>query len=118
VVADPLLRLVESQCAPGSAARTPARPTESASDQRQRMVPPSYFFDEDAARRIDAQLELLAAMRDAAVRQIALRAADLSPESLRSLADLIERWRQLEGLPNGEAGDNRPAAQTGERGDQ
>lgn len=60
-------------------------------------VSPAYFFDDAAFERINAQLELATAMRDNNVRQIALRAADLSPESLRNLAALVEHWRQLEG---------------------
>lgn len=62
-------------------------------------VPPAYFFDDAAAARIDAELDLLAAMRDASVKRIALRAAGLSPESLGAIAEMIERVRQLEGLP-------------------
>lgn len=62
-------------------------------------VSPSYFFDEESAMRIHAQLALLAAMRDARVRNIALRAADLSPETLHAIAEIIERTRQIEGLP-------------------
>ncbi len=61
-------------------------------------VTPAYFFDDDAARKIDAQLELLAAMRDADVRQVAMRASGLSPESLRMIAGMIEHTRRLEGL--------------------
>lgn len=63
-------------------------------------VKPTYFFDDEAFNRIDAQLELFAVMRDNEVRQLALRAAPLSPETLRMLAHIIERARQLEGLPN------------------
>ena len=63
-------------------------------------VPPTYFFDDEAATRIDAELDLLAAMRDDTVRRIALRAADLSPLGLRALSDMVERVRQLEGLPD------------------
>lgn len=59
-------------------------------------ISPAYFFDDEAVARIDAQLELLAAMRNSNIRQIALRAADLSPESLKNLAVLVEHWRQLE----------------------
>lgn len=71
-------------------------------------VSPSYFFDEDAAKRIDAELDVLAALRDAPVRQIALRAVGLSPESLATIADMVERVRQLEGLPEpGEEGRRR-----------
>ena len=62
-------------------------------------VSPAYFFDDEAARRIDAELDILAALRDAPVRQIALRAVGLSPESLATIADMVERVRQLEGLP-------------------
>lgn len=61
-------------------------------------VPPAYFFDETAADRIDAELDLLASMRDADVRNVALRASGLSTQTLRAITDMIERARQLEGL--------------------
>jgi transcriptional regulator with XRE-family HTH domain len=61
-------------------------------------VPPAYFFDDEAAARIDAELRLLAALRDTRVRQLALRAVGLSAESLTTIAAMIERVRQLEGL--------------------
>ncbi len=60
-------------------------------------VSPAYFFDDDSAARIDAQLDMLAALRDANVRQIALRAVGLSPDSLSVVAEMIERVSQLEG---------------------
>jgi transcriptional regulator with XRE-family HTH domain len=63
-------------------------------------VPPAYFFDDDAARRIEAELALLATLRDTSIRQIALRAVGLSPESLSALTEMILRVRQLEGLPD------------------
>ena len=63
-------------------------------------VSPVYFFDDAAAARIDAELELLAALRDTGVRQLALRAHGLSPASLTTLAHMIERVRELEGLPD------------------
>ncbi|RCG21959.1 XRE family transcriptional regulator [Sphaerisporangium album] len=62
-------------------------------------VPPAYFFDDAAAKRIDAELALLSALRDASVRQIALRAAGLSPKSLDAITEMVERVRELEGLP-------------------
>lgn len=37
-------------------------------------VSPAYFFDDESVARIDAELELLAALREGSVRQIALRA--------------------------------------------
>lgn len=63
-------------------------------------VSPAYFFDDAAAAQIKAELELLAALRDASVRDLALRAFGLSTESLTALAEMIERVRQLEGLPD------------------
>jgi transcriptional regulator with XRE-family HTH domain len=63
-------------------------------------VPPSYFFEDEVARRVEAELELLAALRDAGVHRLALRASGLSPESLHTIAGMIERVRQLEGLPD------------------
>ena len=60
-------------------------------------VPPSYFFDEDTTA-VHADLEL--AMRDPQVRQLATRAAGLSPDTLRTLLGMVERARQLEGLPD------------------
>jgi transcriptional regulator with XRE-family HTH domain len=61
-------------------------------------VPPAYFFDDDEAARISAELDLLIALRDLEVRQIALRATGLSAESLATVREVVERVRQLEGL--------------------
>jgi transcriptional regulator with XRE-family HTH domain len=63
-------------------------------------VPPSYFLDDAAADEITAQLELLAAMRDSEVREIALRASDLSDAALKMIKNVVENTRQLEGLTN------------------
>lgn len=62
-------------------------------------VSPTYFFDDEIARRIEAELGLLIALRDNAVRQIALRASGMSPEFLESVADMIGRARKMAGLP-------------------
>ncbi|SFC59106.1 helix-turn-helix domain-containing protein [Streptomyces aidingensis] len=61
-------------------------------------VPPSYFFNEESSAQVAAELSTLAAMRDNQVRSVALRASGLSPETLRTIQDLIERARALEGL--------------------
>jgi transcriptional regulator with XRE-family HTH domain len=61
-------------------------------------VPPAYFFDDAAAERINAELDLLAAMRDNGVRRVALRSAGLSPESLDAITTMVEQARRLEGL--------------------
>ncbi|GAB2785778.1 helix-turn-helix domain-containing protein [Amycolatopsis magusensis] len=71
-------------------------------------VPAAYFFDEEEARRIDAELALLTALRDAPVRQIALRASGLSPKSLEAIADMVDRVRELEGLPQPDAPADEP----------
>lgn len=63
-------------------------------------VPPAYFLDQDAALRIDEELALLGALRDVSVRHMALRAAGLSRASLGTITEMIERVRQLEGLPD------------------
>jgi transcriptional regulator with XRE-family HTH domain len=62
-------------------------------------VPPAYFFDDDFSVRVEAELALLTAMKDAGVRDVALRAAGLSPESLGTITYVISRVRELEGLP-------------------
>jgi transcriptional regulator with XRE-family HTH domain len=63
-------------------------------------VTPAYFFDEEAAERIEQQLDLLAAFRDGNVRRLAARASGLSPRSLTSILQMVDAARQLEGLPD------------------
>ncbi|MEV7186372.1 hypothetical protein [Kitasatospora sp. NPDC093102] len=52
-------------------------------------VSPAYFFD-DRPEEIVAELALLEALRDAGVRNMALRAVELSPEALDTVSDVIE----------------------------
>ena len=66
-------------------------------------VSPAHFFDDEAASRVDAELRRLSALRDASVRQLAVRAFGLSTESLAAIAGVVERVRQLEGLPDPES---------------
>ena len=66
-------------------------------------VPAAYFFDAGAAARIDAELDLLAALRDSGVRQIAMRAAGLPPQGLESVRQMIELARSVSGLPDADA---------------
>jgi transcriptional regulator with XRE-family HTH domain len=79
-------------------------------------VPVGYFFnDDEVTAQIYAQLALLAAMRDARVRNIATRAATLSPLALEAIAEMITRLQQIEGTteardePGGEPTDGRGA---------
>ncbi|MGP3999422.1 helix-turn-helix domain-containing protein [Streptomyces sp. 8N706] len=62
-------------------------------------VPPAYFFDDRVTADVNAELGLLTALRDTRVQHVALRTAGLSPQSLSSIGEVIERVRELEGLP-------------------
>ncbi len=60
-----------------------------------------YFFEDEAedggtapATKVDL------ALRDDAVKEVALRAAGLSDETLKTIQDMIDRARTLEGLPS------------------
>jgi transcriptional regulator with XRE-family HTH domain len=64
-------------------------------------IPPAYFFNDESAERITAELSLLASMRDNQVRDVALRASGLSTETLKTIQGFIERARDLEGLQDG-----------------
>lgn len=70
-------------------------------------VPVAYFFDDDAGARLQAELDMLAALRDADVLAVARRSAGLSPASLTAIRTIIEEARRIEGLggdPQGPAG--------------
>ena len=54
------------------------------------QVPPAYFFNDEQGAAITRELELLGALRDAGVREIALRAVNLPPEWLGMLNDMID----------------------------
>jgi transcriptional regulator with XRE-family HTH domain len=61
-------------------------------------VPVAYFFDDNEAARIDTELKLVVALRDSAVRELAVRAVGLSAGSLTAIRGMIEQVRLLEGL--------------------
>jgi transcriptional regulator with XRE-family HTH domain len=62
-------------------------------------VPVSYFLDDEQTRRVDAQLDLLATIRDAGVTEIALRAADVSPRGRDTISELIRKVWESERRP-------------------
>ena len=64
-------------------------------------VPVTYFFDTDEATRLYEQLPIAL---DADVRKIALRAADLSPESRAVIGQMIEQARKIEAMHSGRRG--------------
>jgi transcriptional regulator with XRE-family HTH domain len=75
-------------------------------------VPIDYFNDPDAARSTDEQLARLAAIQDAGVTRIALRAAGLSPRALEALHEVIDRIRADEGLAT-DGPESRPSPTSG-----
>lgn len=75
-------------------------------------VPASYLIDRGPDPGIDAQLNLLQALRDSGVRDLALRASGLTPQAINSLAAMIDHIRDLERLPP-----VAPATKPGEDGD-
>lgn len=52
-------------------------------------VPAAYFFDEETSERVDLQLALLAALRNADIRSIALRALELDDSGRRSISRIV-----------------------------
>jgi len=59
-------------------------------------VDPAYFFDADTADRIDEHHALSAAVANQAVREVALAAANLMPDSLATVRTVIDRIAALE----------------------
>ncbi len=84
-------------------------------------VPVGYFFDEEVARRVEADLRLLSVMRNNDVRRIAFRASELSPEALNNIADMIEGVSMLEKrrrFERGEIEDRRATDKSQEQSDE
>jgi transcriptional regulator with XRE-family HTH domain len=69
-------------------------------------VPVVYFFEAAAARQVGAELETLKLLQDVKARRIGLRAVGLSERSMDTVAEMLDRVRELEGLPreDGETG--------------
>lgn len=59
-------------------------------------VEPAYFFDNATAERVEADRALSTAMKDPAIREVAVAAAELSPDSLAMVRSVINRTRALE----------------------
>ncbi len=58
-----------------------------------------YLIEPGAHPHIDAQLNLIQALRDSGVRGLAMRAQGLTTDSINSLAAMADQIRQLEQLP-------------------
>ncbi|MFC4084171.1 XRE family transcriptional regulator [Amycolatopsis samaneae] len=65
------------------------------------QVPPAYFFDDERGTAIAEELELLGALRNNAVREVALRAVNLSEEGLGTVADIIDAIERREARRTG-----------------
>jgi transcriptional regulator with XRE-family HTH domain len=63
-------------------------------------VPVAYFINDEVTRRVDGQMELLRSLRDAGVTEIALRAADVSPDGRKAITEAIQKVWESE-HPNG-----------------
>ncbi|AIG79194.1 helix-turn-helix domain-containing protein [Amycolatopsis sp. NPDC058340] len=60
------------------------------------QVPPAYFFDDEQGRALAEEVELLGALRNSAVRDLALRAVTLSEEGLGTVTDIVEAIKRRE----------------------
>jgi len=70
-------------------------------------VPPTYFFPDESLAENAVPADLAAALGDAQIREMALRAVGLSDRSLKAITDMINNARTVEGLPDaGSSGDN------------
>lgn len=67
-------------------------------------VSPMYFFPQTEADRSAVPPELVAALKNDDVRDMALRAAGLSDRALRAIKDMIENARAVEGLTTEDPG--------------
>lgn len=62
-------------------------------------ISPSYLIDPEVDSKVDEQLELIKVLRDAGIRDLAMRAAGLTPESVDNIRAMVDHARRLEKLP-------------------
>ncbi|GAA4933023.1 hypothetical protein ACFPM3_04235 [Streptomyces coeruleoprunus] len=79
-------------------------------------VPPEYFLNEETAERVNSQLKLATALRDARVRNLALRAEGLSAESLDALLIMVNEARRVQNLASVDDHDHKAAPDGGRTG--
>jgi transcriptional regulator with XRE-family HTH domain len=58
----------------------------------------AYFYEDDAARRTNSQLDLAAALANPLIQRLALSANGLSDETLRAIEAMVRSARRIEGL--------------------
>jgi ESX-1-secreted protein regulator len=71
-------------------------------------VPPAYFFDDELASRVEAELADLVALRDAGVRNLAQRAAGLPPRGREAVRQIIEALHGADANQSSEDPDENP----------
>ncbi|MFI5859265.1 hypothetical protein [Streptomyces parvulus] len=62
-------------------------------------VPASYFVEDAVTERIVNQFQLVQQLHDQGVKNLAMRAAGLSPASKEALLKMVDAARAMEGLP-------------------
>lgn len=62
-------------------------------------VPVTYFFDDDAAARINDQITKVSAWRDTEARHIAERVVELDPRDRNTVTNLIDSLRDYDQQP-------------------
>ncbi|BBX75542.1 helix-turn-helix transcriptional regulator [Mycobacterium shinjukuense] len=61
-------------------------------------IKPAYFTDDEYYEKLDKELQWLATMRDDAVRRVASKIQDLSPQAQQQVLERIDELRRTEGL--------------------
>lgn len=67
-------------------------------------MPLAYFGDDELSRRLQHELDLLAALRHTNAKRVALRAVDLSANGTDAVLELIDEIRRREEEQSGGAG--------------
>jgi transcriptional regulator with XRE-family HTH domain len=74
-------------------------------------VPPTYFFDDEVTARVDSQLALATALRDAGVRDAALRIMSLDGASRQSVVRIIQEITSMHAASSARDGEPDPDQQ-------
>ncbi|MEU4245729.1 helix-turn-helix transcriptional regulator [Actinoplanes sp. NPDC026619] len=65
-------------------------------------VPVAYFLNDRETSKVESELELLSAIREAGVTEIALRAAALTADSRETISHMVRKVWELENGPRPE----------------